>query len=266
MISLVNLSVSIRQKLILREIDLEISTGQWTCLVGPNGAGKTTLLRVLLGTCKHTGSATEDGRELYNNYQRNIAFVPQHPQIPKAMSVAEYVMLGRAKRDGWGNESAASRRFVTQILHDTSLHAARNQLVGELSGGEMQRAIIARALAQEPATILLDEPTSALDLHYQVALLSTLEILKERGVTIISTMHDITLAAMYADDIVIMKEGVVTLAQESAHAIYSDELRAAFDNQLSIQTVESGQPVILATKQVPVERIAQNQERREEQP
>jgi iron complex transport system ATP-binding protein len=112
----------------------------------------------------------------------------------------------------------------------------------------MQRALIARALVQEPTLILLDEPTSALDLHHQIAVLNNIELLKERGVTIISTMHDITLAAMYAEKIVVMQEGKVLLHGTSDFVIHSPELKSAFENRINVYTLDSGRPVIVAKK------------------
>jgi iron complex transport system ATP-binding protein len=112
----------------------------------------------------------------------------------------------------------------------------------------MQRALIARALVQEPTLILLDEPTSALDLHHQIAVLNNIELLKERGVTIISTMHDITLAAMYAEKIVVMHEGRVLLDGPSDQVIHSPQLQEAFENRINVFTLDSGRPVIVAKK------------------
>jgi len=133
-------------------------------------------------------------------------------------------------------------------LRLTGLFGMQNQYVSQLSGGEMQRALIARALVQEPTLILLDEPTSALDLHHQIAVLNNIELLKERGVTIVSTMHDITLAAMYAEKIVVMQEGKVLLHGTSEFVIHSPELKAAFENRINVFTLESGRPVIVAKK------------------
>ena len=109
--------------------------------------------------------------------------------------------------------------------------------------------VIARALAQEPELILLDEPTSALDLHHQISVLNNIELLKEEGVTIISTMHDITLAAMFAERIVVMKEGKVLLSGASQDVIHSPELKRAFDNRIDVYTLDSGRPVIVASKE-----------------
>ena len=199
----------------------------------------------------YSGSITDSGVEVFRNHDRNVAFVPQQPQIPIGMNVSEYVMLGRSKRDGWGNESNQSRKLVADILKLTGLFGMQGQFVSLLSGGEMQRALIARALVQEPTLILLDEPTSALDLHHQIAVLNNIELLKERGVTIISTMHDITLAAMYAEKIVVMQEGKVLLHGTSDFVIHSPELKSAFENRINVYTLDSGRPVIVANKDLP---------------
>jgi iron complex transport system ATP-binding protein len=247
-ISLTDLTVRYGDKTILDDINVQISHRQWTCLVGPNGAGKTTLLKALLGVTPYAGSIQDRGIEVFRNHKRNIAFVPQSPAIPQGMTVSEYVSLGRSKRDGWGKESSRSRELIHDILIQTALFGMQKNFVSQLSGGEMQRALIARALAQEPDLILLDEPTSALDLHHQISVLNNIELLKERGVTIISTMHDITLAAMYAQNIVIMQHGKVLLAGTSDSVIHSPELKAAFDNRIDVFTLDSGRPVIVASK------------------
>lgn len=248
MINLENLSVRFDNREVLQSINLDIPEGSWSCLVGPNGAGKTTLLRTLLGMQPYSGSIKYNGREIAKTKSLNIAFVPQRPSIPAAMSVAEYVMLGRAKLDGWGKETSHSRQIVHDILEATQLLGMQGQLVNTLSGGEMQRVLIARALVQEPEVMLLDEPTSALDLHHQIAVLNKIEEIKAKGVTIISTMHDITLGAMYAERIIIMQNGRVLLDGESHSVIHSPELRSAFDDRISVHMLETGRPVIIAAK------------------
>ena len=248
MIEIQDLTVRIGAVEILTDLNLSIAASNWTCFVGPNGAGKTTLLKSILGSQPYAGSLKDDGVEVFNNHYRNVAFVPQHPQIPVGMSVTEYVMLGRAKRDGWGTESKESRALVADTLKLTGLYGMQNQFITRLSGGEMQRALIARALVQQPELILLDEPTSALDLHHQIAVLNKIELLKEREVTIISTMHDITLAAMYANQIVVMKEGRILLSGASDVVVHSDQLKEAFENRINVFTLDSGRSVILPNK------------------
>jgi len=248
MIQVKNLELSISGKKILSDISFSVLDGMWSCLVGPNGAGKTTLLKVLLGSAPYSGSVTSDGFEVFGNHKRNVAFVPQQPRIPQGMTVAEYVMLGRAKKDGWGNESAKSRSFVAEILGITNLFGMHRQMVSHLSGGEMQRTLIARALAQEPELILLDEPTSALDLHHQIEVLNNLQYIQQRGVTIVSTMHDISLAAMYAQRLIVMQGGRLLVEGAAHEIIHSAELRTAFDNRISVFTLDSGRPVVIARK------------------
>ena len=247
MIKIDNLSVRYGDFYALDHISLDIPRGTWTCLVGPNGAGKTTFLKTLLGNKAYDGSVTIDGLEVYKNL-RNIAFVPQRPEIPAGMDVAEYVMLGRARLDGWGRESRTSRRLVQHILEQMQLSGMRHQLVTQLSGGEMQRVLIARALVQEPELMILDEPTSALDLHHQISTLDHIEGMQKSGVTIVSTMHDITLGAMYAERIVIMQHGKVLLDGSANEVIHSPHLKSAFDDAITIHTLDNGRPVIVANK------------------
>jgi iron complex transport system ATP-binding protein len=247
-INVENLSVHYGEKTVLDSITLQIPAGSWTCIVGPNGAGKTTLLKTLLGMHPYSGSIKMDGQEVFKNMSRNVAFVPQRPEIPLGMTVTEYLALGRAKLDGWGREKKSSRILIQQTLEETQLVGLQNQLVTQLSGGELQRVLIARAIVQEPEIMLLDEPTSALDLHHQITTLNQVESLKERGVTIVSTMHDITLSAMYAERIIVMMVGQVLLDGAASVVIHSHELKEAFDHGISVHTLEDGHTVIVANK------------------
>ena len=218
MIKVENLSVSYGERQVLDSISLEIPTGTWTSIVGPNGAGKTTFLTSLLGMNPYSGSIKFDQIEAFKDLQRNVAFVPQRPQVPLGMTVREYVALGRAKIDGWGRDKRQGRNKVYLTLEEMQLIGLQDQLVSRLSGGELQRVLIARAIVQEPQIILMDEPTSALDLHHQISTLNQIEILKQSGVTVVSTMHDITLGAMYAERIIVMREGrqVAELSRKEA--------------------------------------------------
>lgn len=249
MITIKNLTVRYGDFYALDHISLEIPRASWTCVVGPNGAGKTTLLKSLLGHKPYDGSIVVDGQEIYKNL-RNVAFVPQRPEIPMGMDVSEYVMLGRARLDGWGRESRVSRQLVHEVLEQMTLSGMRHQLVSQLSGGEMQRVLIARAMVQQPDFLILDEPTSALDLHHQIATLDHIAALQKSGTTIVSTMHDITLGAMYAERIIIMQKGRVLLDGPSDSVIHSPELKLAFEDRISIHTLDNGRPVIIATRDI----------------
>jgi len=139
MISVENLSVNYGEKSVLSSVTLQIPAGSWTCIVGPNGAGKTTLLKTLLGMHPYSGSIKVGGVEVFKDMSRNVAFVPQRPEIPLGMTVIEYLALGRSKIDGWGREKRAGRLLIQKTLDETQLVGLQNQLVTHLSGGELQR-------------------------------------------------------------------------------------------------------------------------------
>jgi iron complex transport system ATP-binding protein len=249
MIKVENLSVSFGEKQVLNSISLEIPTGTWTSIVGPNGAGKTTFLISLLGINSYSGSIKFDQIEAFRDLKRNIAFVPQRPQVPIGMTIREYVSLGRSKIDGWGRDKRNGRIKVVETLESMQLVGMQDRLVTEISGGELQRVLIARAIVQEPKIMLLDEPTSALDLHHQISTLNQVEELKKSGVTIVSTMHDITLGAMYAERIIVMREGQVLLDGNAPSVIHSEELKSAFDHGISVHTLTDGHTVIVANRE-----------------
>ncbi len=248
MIKIENLTVKYQDSLILNQIDLEIPAGSWTSIIGPNGAGKTTLLKTILGMNPYSGSVKFLNKEVYKDLSRNVAFVPQRPFIPLGMTVIEYLTLGRAKIDGWGKEKSRGRRLIADTLETLQLVGLQDRFASQLSGGETQRVLLARALVQEPELVLLDEPTSALDLHYQIRTLDQIEKLRDNKVTIISTMHDITLSSMYSDQIVVMNQGKVSLTGSAEKVMHSAELKAAFDNSISVHTLESGESIVIASR------------------
>lgn len=248
MIKVENLTVKYQDFTVLDNVNLEIKAESWTSIVGPNGAGKTTLLKTLLGMTSYSGSVTFDGKEVYRDLSRNVAFVPQRPFIPIGMTVIEYLTLGRSKVDGWGKEKRRGRVLIQQTLETLQLVGLQDRFATQLSGGEIQRVLLARAIVQEPKVILLDEPTSALDLHYQIKTLDQIETLKNNGVTIVSTMHDITLSNMYSDWTAVMRQGKVLLEGISDDVVSSPQLREAFDNSIAVHTLESGKKVIIAAR------------------
>lgn len=250
MISLEQVGVRLGDRAVITDVTLDIPRGAWLCLVGPNGSGKTTLLRALLGVLPYSGSITIQGVQRHRDIDRNVAFVPQRPEIPVGMTVNEYVMLGRAKKDGWGRESARGCAAVRDALESSLLVGLRHQLLNRLSGGEMQRVLIARAVAQEASVVLLDEPTSALDLHHQVAALDQIDALRRGGTTIVSTMHDITLGAMYADRFALLRNGVLTMEGPSQQVVHAPEFSALFDEGVHVITLESGFPVVIPSRGV----------------
>jgi iron complex transport system ATP-binding protein len=209
-------------------VSFAVEPGAWVSLLGPNGAGKTTLLRVLAGLRRFGGSVRLAGRELAElgrrEAARQIALVPQTPVVPPAMSVGDYVLLGRTPHMGvLAREGASDRAAASEALVRLELGALADRPLGSLSGGELQRAVIARALAQSAPVLLLDEPTTALDVGHQQQVLELVDELRRAdGLTVVAAMHDLTLAAQYGDRIVLVDRGRV-VAEGGAREVLTEE-------------------------------------------
>ena len=199
-------------------VTLELERGSWVCLIGPNGAGKTTMLRALAGLVPHDGRITLEGAPVNGLRRRElskkVALVPQNPVIPLGMRVADYVLMGRTPYISYlGTESAADVMVAGSILERLDLVPFAERPLASLSGGELQRVILGKALAQEAPILLLDEPTSALDVGHQQQVLELVEELRlDRGLTVVSAMHDLTLAGQFADRLVLFDGGRVVSA------------------------------------------------------
>jgi len=224
MIALDRVSVTLGTTRALWDVSLRIEHGSWVGLIGPNGAGKTTALRVICGLAPYSGSVTIDGRPARGLGRRGLArlaaLVPQLPETPPELTVAEYVLLGRTPHLGYfGAEGPADREAAARAVARLELTAFASRSLGSLSGGELQRAVLARALAQEAPILLLDEPTSALDLGRQQQALELVHSLRDDGFTIVSTMHDLTLAGQYADTLVLLDHGEVVAEGAAAEVL-----------------------------------------------
>jgi len=210
-----------------------LHSGEWLCLIGPNGAGKSSVLRAAAGLVPYTGSVAINQTEIPAASARwraqHIAYVPQAPVIPTDMSVYEYVLLGRNPYINYfSSETSHDRDVIDRVLDRLDLVQFAARKLGTLSGGEVQRLVIARALAQEAPVLLLDEPTSALDIGHQQQALELVDGLRrEQGLTIISAMHDLTLAGLYADRLVLMHEGH-RVAEGTAKQVLKSETLAEF--------------------------------------
>ncbi len=223
------LSVELGSARVLDGVSAQISPGEWVALIGPNGAGKSTLLRASAGLLSYGGSATLDGDEVSSlprrEVARRLAFVPQAPLLPPGMRVDEYVLLGRTAHLGpFGGESPRDLEIAGRALARLDLGALAHRRLQTLSGGEQQRAVLCRALAQEAPLLLLDEPTTSLDIGRQQQALELVAALREHGeLTVLCAMHDITLAAQYADRLIVLSDGRV-VAEGPPAEIASAEL------------------------------------------
>jgi iron complex transport system ATP-binding protein len=222
------LSVTIGRHRIVADVSVAVETGEWVALIGPNGAGKTTLLRAFAGLRPFAGQVVAAGLDVASGHRRElarrIALVPQQPHTPAELTVAEYVLLGRTPYIGYlATEARSDRLAAERAIARLGLRPYIDRSLGSLSGGELQRVVLARALAQEAPIQLLDEPTTALDLGRQQQVLELLDGLRrDSELTVISAMHDLSLASQYADRLLLLDAGRL-VAEGSADTVLSEE-------------------------------------------
>jgi len=213
---------------IVRGVSARVQPQEWVALVGPNGAGKTTLIRAIAGLVPFAGSISLAGRptrELRRaELARLLAVVPQEPATPPWMTVAEYVLLGRTPHLGtFAAEGRRDREAAAAALARLDLLDYRERRLETLSGGEKQRVVVARALAQEARIVLLDEPTASLDIGHQQQALELLDALRaEPGLTLVAAMHDLTVSAQYADRVLLLDGGRIA-AEGLPHEVLTEE-------------------------------------------
>jgi cobalamin transport system ATP-binding protein len=232
-IALADVSVALGPTKAVRRMSAAVARGEWVALIGPNGAGKTTVLRALAGLVAFTGSIELNGAALRTRSRREIAqtvaLVPQNPQTPAALTVAEYVLLGRTPYIAYfAMDGGSDRLAASEAIERLALQSFAERRLGSLSGGELQRVVLARALAQQAPLLLLDEPTSALDLGRQQQVLELVDDLRrDAGLTVLSTMHDLSLAGQYADRLLLLDGGRIE-AEGSPGDVLSESTLAAY--------------------------------------
>ena len=229
----------------VRGLSFRAESGGWTALIGPNGAGKTSALRALAGLAAYEGEVALDGRDVRRLGRRAVArlvaFVPQKPETPAALTVAEYVLLGRTPHISYlGGEGRSDREAAGRALRRLELEGFAERLLGSLSGGELQRAVLARALAQEAPVLLLDEPTTALDLGRQQLVLELVDALRRDGLTVVTTMHDLTLAGQYAERLILLDEGSVVAEGPAADVLSAPNVAAHYGANVRVVKDEAG--------------------------
>jgi len=234
---------------VIGPLSFTVPVGSWLGLLGPNGSGKTTMLRATAGLVGYRGSIMLDGREAREMTKRerarHVALVPQLPTVPDDMTVAEYVLLGRTSYvPTFGRESAADHAATDAALARLDLAPLAGRRLATISGGELQRAVLARALVQEAPVLLLDEPTAALDLgHVQQVLELVDDLRHDRTLTVVAAMHDLTLAAQFADEVVLLDRGAAVRAGTPVDVLDASTIAAVYGARVHVTKVD-GRPVV----------------------
>jgi len=212
-ISIKGLTFSYNSHRILDDLNVSVEDSEILSLVGPNGSGKTTLIKCIDRILKPKGSILLDGKEAEHMSRQEIAktmgYVPQSSTTPLATTVFDTVLMGRRPHIGWRVQDHDLNK-VANVLEKLHLEDLAMRDFAELSGGQKQKVLIARALAQEPSVLLLDEPTSNLDMKHQLEVMETISsLVKERSISAIMAIHDLNLAARFSDKLVMLKKGQV---------------------------------------------------------
>lgn len=235
--------VTINDATLLKDVSLTATPGEWVSIIGPNGAGKSTLLRALAGVLAHSGTISVDSTDMASLSPREraalVSWVPQSPTVPDGVTVLDYVLLGRTPHL---HPLAAPRQADVHLAHETlemlDLVSFAGRRVDTLSGGELQRVAIGRALVQQAPVMLLDEPTSALDLGHQQEVLLLLDELRSDGDrTIITTMHDLTLAGHFADSVLLLSKGTIAAVGRPATVLTEANISEHYGARVIIRNV-----------------------------
>ena len=253
MLEIHSLFVNYAEAEVLKGVNLSLAEGEIMAVIGPNGAGKTTLIRAVSGVQPiRGGSINVGGRDLIRISAKEraklLAVVPQARSLPGDVTVYETVLLGRTPYLNWlGSSGPSDHATVRQAIELTQLGALASRRVGELSGGEQQRVLLARALAQDAPLLLLDEPTTHLDLQHQTMFLNLVRSLAaQKPLAVLMILHDLNLAGIYADRVTLLVGGRVHATGSPAQVITADNLAAIYHIPVNvIQHPEYGTPLVL---------------------
>jgi iron complex transport system ATP-binding protein len=222
-------------------------------LIGPNGSGKSTVIKALSRVIPpHSGKILIDGRDIAGIHRAELArlvgVVPQMPLLPRTFTAFEIVLMGRNPHLGlFQTEGVRDMTIVWEAMGRTNTQKLSLRQVGELSGGEIQRLVIARALAQQPKAILLDEPTSNLDINHQVEVLDLIkDLCRVENQTVVITLHDLNLAAQYCDRLLLLKHGELHVVGTPAEVITAKNIEEVYGAEVCVYSHPvNGLPTVL---------------------
>lgn len=235
-----NVSFGYSKEMILHQLDCRFESGGFYAVIGPNGSGKSTFIRLLNRLLiPDSGQIYLNGQKLKSYSRRYLArhvgYVPQSGGSSGTATVFDTVLLGRKPHLNWG-PGRNDLELTEKIIHEFSLEHLALRLTSELSGGELQRVHIARALVQQPDVLILDEPTSSLDLKHQIEVMKLLKNISQKQITVIVAIHDLNLALRYAERFVLLKDGrIISIGDESV--ISEQNLKILYD--VNIQKINS---------------------------
>lgn len=251
MLEIKNMSCGYGGKDIVKNISFTVSDGEKLCILGPNGCGKTTVLRALSGMIPYSGSIKLRGKELKSLSRRKIsealAMLSQLSSANYSYSVYDAVLMGRyLKQKGMSGifkSSASDKEAVDNCLKRLGLLKIRDKSVTELSGGQLQRVFLARALVQEPSVLILDEPTNHLDISYQLALINLINswTAEKQNRTVIGVIHELNLCPELFDRAVLLSDGEIVLNGKTADVLKSGELSAVYGADIAGHMRKSGE-------------------------
>ncbi len=236
-----DIHASLGQTEVLRGMDMALPAARWTSIVGPNGAGKSTLLKVLAGLLPYQGEVTLLGQPLATlprrERARQLAWLGQSEVSGDDLTVWDVAMLGRLPHQTWlGSPSAADHAAVEQALKATQAWDWRARTLGQLSGGERQRVLLARALAVQAKVLLMDEPLANLDPPHQADWLGLVRTLVKQGCTVVSVLHEISMA-LQADEMLVVADGRVTHQGACGDAETHRALERVFEGRIAIHAI-----------------------------
>jgi iron complex transport system ATP-binding protein len=253
----IGISAYLGQSRVLHDLNITLAPARWTSIVGPNGAGKSTLLKVLAGLLPCTGQVSLMGQPLQSIAPRlrarQLAWLGQSESASDELTVLDVVLLGRLPHVPWmGQPGPSDLAAVERALRATQAWDWRHRPLGQLAGGERQRVLLARALAVEAKVLLMDEPLANLDPPHQSDWLCVAQSLVEMGCTVVSVLHEITMA-LHADDMVIMRNGAIIHHGACQQPLTHRALEAVFDHRIAVRAIDTqwiALPAIPATPTV----------------
>jgi iron complex transport system ATP-binding protein len=253
MLQVESLTVKYGQRAVLQQLSLNIEAGEVLAVLGPNGAGKSTLIRAISGVHPiFEGKIVANGQDLTGlpsmKRARHMAVVPQARELPGGYTVSQTVLMGRTPYLSWlGHTSKIDYQIVQTAMEETCTSDLADRKVGELSGGEQQRVLLARALAQDAPILLLDEPTTHLDLQHQSGLLNLIRgLCQQNKLSVLMVLHDLNLASLYADRIALISNGNLVAEGTPAEVLQSDILFQVFKVPVHIiPHPDYGTPLVL---------------------